>query len=143
MAGLFPAPMKIIQSRGLSLFLYESTNGFRQIFTDGRTLPKDPVPAWQGYSIGHWERDTFVVESNGFNDRTWLDGIGHPHGEKLHITERYSRRDFGHMDLELTIDDPDWYERPWSVKVLFNLTPADELIENVCLENERDAEHMK
>jgi hypothetical protein len=142
MAIMFPAPFKIIQSAGVTAILYETSGAYRQIHTDGRALPSDPNPSWMGYSVGHWERDVFVVETIGFNDKTWLDGIGHPHGEAMRLTERYHRRDFGHIDLELTIDDPEWYERPWKVAVVLEMTPDTELLEDVCLENERDAAHM-
>ena len=142
MVMLFPAPLKIVENPGLTIMLYETNGAYRQIFTDGRALPKDPVPTWLGYSVGRWEKGTFVVESAGFNARTWIDAIGHPHGERLHLTERYRRRDFGHLELQLIIDDPDWYEKPWSVTVVFELTPDNELIEDVCLENERDAPHL-
>lgn len=143
MAIMFPAPFKIIQNPGLTAILYETNNTYRQIFTDGRSLPKDPNPTWIGYSVGRWEKDTFVVESAGFNDKTWLDGIGHPHGERLRLTERYSRRDFGHIDLQITVDDPEWYEKPWTVSITLELAPDDELLEDICLENERDAAHIQ
>ena len=143
LAVTYPTPFKIIQNPGLTTILYEVRGAYRQIFTDGRALPKDPNPTWMGYSIGHWEKDTFVVESNGFNDKTWIDAIGHPHGEKLRLTERYHRRDFGHIELQLTVNDPDWYEKPWSVTLLLEMTPDNELLEDVCLENERDSVHMK
>jgi hypothetical protein len=142
MVTMFPAPLKIVQNEGLTIILYETGGGFRQIFTDGRTLPKDPNPTWDGYSIGRWEKDVFVVESSGFNGKTWIDAIGHPHGERLHLTERFRRRDFGHLELQVTIDDPEWYERPWSVTVVLELNPDTELLEDVCLENERDAVHL-
>jgi hypothetical protein len=142
MATMFPAPFKIIQNRGVTVILYETLGAYRQIFTDRRTLPRDPNPAWMGYSIGHWERDVFVVESSGFNAKTWLDAIGHPHGEGLRVTERFRRRDFGHIDLHVTIDDPEWYEKPWTVPVVLEMTPDTELLEDVCLENERDAKHL-
>jgi hypothetical protein len=142
MATMFPAPFKIIQNRGLTVVLYETQGAYRQIFTDGRSLPKDPTPAWMGYSIGHWEKDVFVVESSGFNAKTWLDAIGHPHGEALRLTERFRRRDFGHIDLQITIDDVEWYEKPWTVSVVLEMTPDTELLEDVCLENERDVRHM-
>lgn len=137
MAITFPLPFKIIQGAGLTAILYETNGAYRQIFTDGRRLPTDPVPAWMGYSIGRWEKDVFVVDSSGFNARSWLDGLGHPHGERLRLTERYRRRDFGHIDLQITIDDPDWYERPWTVPLVLELTPDTELLEYVCLEGER------
>jgi hypothetical protein len=142
MVTLFPAPLKVIQNPGLTVILYETGGGYRQIFTDGRALPEDPQPTWSGYSVGRWEQGVFVVESAGFNAKTWIDAIGHPHGERLRLTERYKRRDFGHLELQLTMDDPEWYEKPWSVTVVLELNPDTELLEDVCLENERDAVHM-
>ena len=102
-------PFKILQTPGVVAVLYEESNTYRQIYTDGRKLPNDPQPAWMGYSIGHWEGDTFVVDSAGFNDQGWLDAMGHPQSEDLRVRERFYRRDFGHMSLELTIDDPKMY----------------------------------
>jgi len=142
MAWMQPAPTKIVQNPGLTIVLYETRGAYRQIFTDGRALPTDPNPSWLGYSVGHWDDDDFVVESTGFNDKTWLDGIGYPHGKRLRLTERLHRRDFGHLDLQVTIDDDEFYERPWTIRVTLELTPDTELLEDVCLENERDAPHM-
>jgi hypothetical protein len=96
---------KIVQTPGLLVILYEHQIIYRQIFTDGRKLPADPFPSWMGYSVGRWEGNTLVVESAGFNDKTWLDLGGHPHSEALRVTERFQRRDFGHMRLEVTFDD--------------------------------------
>jgi hypothetical protein len=90
---------KVVQTPGLIVFLDDDLT-YRQIFLDGRPLPKDPNPAWMGYSVGHWDGDTLVIESAGFNDRTWLDDAGHPHSELLHVTERLRRRDFGHLEIE-------------------------------------------
>jgi hypothetical protein len=132
---------KIVQHPSLTLILYEEFARFRQIFTDGRGFPKEMNPAWFGYSIGKWDRDTFVVESAGFNDRSWLDDAGHPHSEQLHTTERYHRRDFGHLDLDITIDDPKAYTEPWSFTLHFRLLPDTELIEDVC-DNEKDGDHL-
>ena len=134
-------PFKIIQSPGLMVILFEEFVDYRQIFTDGRGLPQDPNPSWFGYSVGTWEQDTLVVRSVGFNDRTWLDLAGHPHSEALHITERFRRRDFGHMDIDVTIEDPKTYSRPWTVKLPFELFPNTELMEYLC-ENEKDAGHI-
>ena len=103
---------------------------------DGRALERDPNPAWMGYSVGHWDGDTLVVESNGYNDRTWLDHDGHPHTEALRMTERYRRRDFGHMDVEVTYPDPKAYARPWTVAVRAELAADTEMIEFVCGERE-------
>lgn len=123
------------------VILFEPFIDYRQIFTDGRSHPKDPVPTWIGYSVGRWDKDTLIVDSTGFNDRTWLDDGGHPHSDALHVTERFHRRDFGHMDLQITVEDPKMYTRPWTATVPYNLMPDTELIEYVC-ENEKDLVHM-
>ena len=128
---------------GLVLFLYESRTIFRQIFTDGRPLPPaDAQPTWQGYSIGRWEGDAFVVTTAGFNDKTWLGLGGHPATEALRVTERFERKSIGRMDLLVTIDDPKAYTRPWTVEMRFRLLPDGELIEHICEENNRDLPHM-
>jgi len=132
---------KIVQTPGLMLILYEDL-AYRQIFLDGRPLPPDPNPNWMGYSVGHWDGDTLVVESAGFNDRTWLDFAGHGHTEALRITERYRRRDFGHMDLQVTLEDPQAYAKPWTVSAGGTLAADTELLEYVCLENEKDQQHL-
>ena len=133
---------RIVQTPGLMVILYESPNSpHRTVFTDGRPLPKDPNPTWLGYSIGRWEGDTLVIDSVGFNDRTWLDSAGHPQTESLRITERLHRRDFGHMDFEMTIDDPKVFTKPFTIKMERLLAPDTEILEDVC-ENERDAPHM-
>jgi hypothetical protein len=134
-------PMKIVQSPNLAVVLYEYETLYRQIFTDGRGLPEDPNPTWMGYSIGHWEGDTLVVATAGFNDRTTLDLGGHPHTEALRVTERFQRRDVGHIDLLVTLDDPKAYTRSWTLPIELDLMPDGELIEYVC-ENERDAPHL-
>ena len=113
----------------------------RTVFTDGRDLPKDPNPTWMGYSVGRWEGDTLVVTTAGFNDRGWLDIEGHPHTEALKITERFHRRDFGHMDLEMTVDDPKTFTRPFSFRMDKTLMPDTDLLESVC-ENDRSVTHM-
>jgi hypothetical protein len=135
-------PFKILQLPGLLAILYETSYVFRQIFTDGRPLPKDPQPTWLGYSVGRWENDTLVVDSNGFNDRNWLDGDkGHPLSDALRVTERFRRIDFGHLEIQVTIDDPKVYTKPWTIKESLNLLPDTELLENIC-ENERDSGHL-
>lgn len=137
-------PFKIVQTPGLVVLLYETTavSTFRQIFTDGRPLPKDPQPTWLGYSAGTWERDTLKVDTIGFNDRGWLDTAkGHPQTEALHVTERFRRPDFGHLEIAYTIDDPKAYAHPWSGTLKVHLTPDDELLEMTC-ENAKDAPHM-
>jgi hypothetical protein len=136
------SPWKIIETPDLTLILYESRTIFRQIFTDGRPLPKDPNPTWQGYSIGRWEGDIFVVETSGFNGKGWLDTNGHPVTDALHVIERYRRIDFGHMDVEITIDDPKAYTAPWTVHENPELVPDTELLEYICEENNRDPQHI-
>jgi len=141
-AGLFAMePFKIVQTPGLTIVMHENAPP-RQIFTDGRPLPRDPNPSWMGYSIGRWEGDTLVVTTSGFNDRTWLDYTGHPHSEALTVTERFSRTDFGEMQLEMTFEDPKTYTRPWTISVPVHFVPDTEMLEFVCNENERDRHHM-
>jgi hypothetical protein len=137
-----PFPFRILQLPGLVVILYEYGTTFRQIFTDGRELPKDPNPTWMGYSVGKWEGDTLVVETIGFNGKTWLDDLGHPTSERLRVIERFRRRDFGHMDVGITIDDSQTYTRPWSMTMDLRLAPDTELLEFVCNENNRDPEHL-
>jgi hypothetical protein len=134
-------PMKVVQTPNLVVVLYEYQTLFRQIFTDGRGLPEDPNPTWMGYSVGHWDGDTLVVATAGYNDRTSLDLAGHPHTEALRLTERYHRRDAGHIDLKVTYEDPKSYTKPWTLQVQFDLVPDGDLIEYVC-ENERDKPHL-
>jgi hypothetical protein len=133
-------PVKIVQDPGLTIILYEQNTHYRQIFTDGRPHPPATNPAWLGYSIGRWEGDWFAVDTRGFNDKSWIDDSGRPHTEALHTVERFRRRDFGHMDLEITIDDPQAYTKPWSFPLEFQFLPDTEIIEDVC-ENEKDAAH--
>jgi hypothetical protein len=140
-AMLPPAPFKIVQTPGLTLILYEDWVDFRQIFTDGRKHPKSMNPTWYGYSVGEWTGETFVVETAGFNEESWLDGLGLPHSGELRVTERFQRLTAGHLQMEGTINDPKMYTRPWSFKVDFNSIPNADLIEYVC-ENEKDAAHQ-
>jgi hypothetical protein len=135
-------PWKIVQTPGLTVILFENFTDFRQIFTDGRTHPAERGPTWFGYSVGRWEGDVFVVESVGFNGKTWLDDGGHPTSEAMRVTERFRRLDFGRMEIDFTFDDPKMYARPWSVTVPFDLLPDTEIIENIC-ENERDQKILK
>ena len=134
-------PLRIVQVPTMTLVLYESSP-MRQIFTDGRALPKDPNPTWMGYSIGRWDGDTFVVETTGYNDKTWLDFTGHPHSDALHVTERFTRTDFGHMRLSITYDDPKTYVKPWTINTTMSFVPDTELLENVCQENEKDRHRL-
>jgi hypothetical protein len=141
--ALLRTPLKIVQTPGLTVFLYESRTTYRQILTDGRPLPKVvDWPAWQGFSIGAWEGDTFVVQSAGFNGRAWLDQAGYPATDAFRLTERLRRRDFGHIELEMIIDDRRMYTRPWSIFSELVYQPDTELLEFICEENERDAKRM-
>ncbi|HEY7336796.1 MAG TPA: hypothetical protein VH639_18015 [Bryobacteraceae bacterium] len=140
--NLLPVPYKIAQTSRAMLFLYEADNVFRQVFTDGRKLPEDPQPSWLGYSVGRWEGDTFVAETVGFNDKGPLDALGHPHSEALKLTERYRRRDFGHLDAEFTVDDAKTYTKPVTIRLRYRLLPDTELIETFCSEGEKDLAHM-
>jgi hypothetical protein len=143
LAGLLSEPIKIVQAPRVTMILYEVDNLHRQVFTDGRALPQEfNLPAFFGYSVGHWERDTFVVETAGFNDRTALDLMGHPHGEGLKMTERFHRADFGHLDVEMTFDDPQMYTRPFTIKVPHYLLPDADIFEMYC-ENEKDRAHLE
>lgn len=139
--GVGNLPLRIIQTPGIIAVLYEYQTIYRQIFTDGRSLPIDANPTWMGYSTGRWDGDTLVVTTVGYNDRTSLDLAGHPHTEALRLTERYRRIDYGHIDLQITYDDAKAYAHPWTQDVKFDLMPDGDLIEYVC-ENERDKRHL-
>jgi hypothetical protein len=141
-SDVVPYPFRIYTLPGVTLILYEAVQSYRQIFTDGRALPKDPNPAWMGYSVGHWDGDTWVVETAGFNDHGWIDNWGLPNTEALRVTERFRRKDFGHMDLEITVDDSKAYTKPWTVNLPFRLLPDTELLEYICNENNKDVEHL-
>ncbi len=134
-------PARILQTPTEVVILYEDLS-YRQIFMDGRELPKDPNPSWMGYSIGHWDGETLVVESTGFNDRSWLDMGGHPHTEALHTTERFRRTAFGHLDLKVTFEDPKAYTKPWTISYGVNYAPDTSMLEYVCAENEKDRGHL-
>ena len=142
LAGLLSEPIKIVQAPRLTMILYEVQNLRRQIYTDGRALPSEiNLPAFMGYSTGRWERDTMVVETAGFNNKTTLDAAGHPHSEGLHVTERFRRRDFGHLDVEMTFNDPAMYTKPFTVKIPHNLMADADIFEDFC-ENEKDRVHL-
>lgn len=137
-----PAPFKIVQTPRLTMVLYEADTIFRQIFSDGRALPPDPQPSWLGYSVGKWMGDAFVVETVGFNDKAPLDAMGHPRSEAMHLMETFRRRDFGHMEVQLTLDDSRIYTKPVTILVKYRLVPDTELLESFCNENERDLAHF-
>jgi len=137
---------KVVPTPRLTVFLYETAVGFmfRQAFTDGRPLPDVIEPTWLGYSIGRWDGDTFVVESNGFRDGGWLDTRkGHPHSSALRLTERFRRLDIGRLEVSMTIDDPRAYAKPWTARTVMTLLPDTELLEAFCDGHEKTMEHRR
>jgi hypothetical protein len=140
--GLLPFSNKFIQTPGVIVILEESDGSLRQIFTDGRKHTPDPQPTWMGYSVGRWEGDSLIVDTVGFNDKGWLDGSGHPRSEAMKVQERYRRRDFGHMDVQVTMDDPKMYTKPFSIRYTMDLVPDSDIGEYVCAENEKDRAHF-
>jgi hypothetical protein len=134
---------RIIQSSPVVAVLHEGGMGrYRQIYMDGRKLPKDPNPIWLGYSVGHWEDDTLVVETRGLNGKQWLDHGGLPASDKLTVTERFRRPNVGRLEIAITISDPTYYTRPWTATTNARLMPDTELFEFVCNENEKSTPHM-
>jgi hypothetical protein len=138
-----PYPSKILPLPQLVVILYEGNiHSYRQIFMDGRGHPADLNPTWYGHSIGKWEGDELVVDTVGFNGMTWLDLAGHPTSDQLHVVERYSRPDYGHLKLHITIEDPVMYKRPWTVTEITPLMEKGDIMEYICTENERDVPHL-
>ncbi len=137
----FPPPRKILQTGAEVVILSERDVTFRQIHTDGRSLPHDPEPSWNGYSVGKWQGDTLVVESIGFRDGTWLDRNGSPMTSAAKVTERFRRVNFGRLEIEVTVDDPKAYTQPWTVKLVQILDPDTELLDYYCQDNEKDVVH--
>jgi hypothetical protein len=135
-------PKKVVQTQGLLLFMNELDTSYRQIFTDGRPLPVDPNPSWNGYSSGKWEGDTLVVQTNGFRDGMWLDATGNPLTDVAKMTERFRRPNFGNMEIEMTVDDPKAYTKPWTVKLTQSIVLDTDLLDFVCVENEKDISHL-
>jgi hypothetical protein len=138
-----PQYIKIVQTPELTVILHEFNASYRQIFTDGRPPPDVSLPTWSGYSTGHWDGDTLVVESSGFRDDLWLDLAGSPLTSAAHVTEKFRRPNFGTLAIEVTVDDPKAYTRPWTVTLHQNIVLDTELIEETCLENERDTQLFK
>jgi len=138
----FPPPRKIIQTPAEIVILSERDVTFRQIFTDGRPLPDDPEPSWNGYSTGKWDGDTLVVQTNGLRDGTWIDRRGSPLTSAAKITERFRRVNFGLLEIEVTVDDPKAYIRPWTVKLNQRIVLDTELLDYYCQDNEKDDAHM-
>jgi len=135
-----PYPFKIVETPGVTIILYEGFTTYRQIYTDGRALPKDPQPAWMGYSVGKWEGDAFVVDTVGVHEETWFDNAGHPHSADLRLTERFRRPDVGHLEIQMTFDDPKTYTKPWTIVEKANLVADTELLEYVCIDS--DYQHL-
>ncbi len=132
---------RIVQIQGL-LVMYSEGQLPRQIFLDGRSHPSDPNPTWRGHSVGRWDGDTLVADTVGFNDRPWLDWSGHPQTEMLHVVERFRRPDLGHLELEMRVEDSGALKAPWTIKRTYILDPKEDILENVCTENEKDAQHL-
>jgi hypothetical protein len=133
---------KIVQASGLVVFLTERNASYRQIFTDGRPLPEDPNPSWNGYSTGHWDGETLVVESIGFGDGQWLDRSGSPLTSAAKMTERFRRPNYGTLEIDLTVNDPKAYTKPWTIHLTQSIVLNTELLDYICLENEKDAAHL-
>jgi hypothetical protein len=142
LATLLSEVTKIVQAPGITLVMHELDNATRQIYTDGRPLPVNPNPSWLGYSAGTWDNDALVVETTGFNDKAGLDIMGHPRSESMRITERYRRRDVGHLDVEITFNDPVVYTQPFTIKITHLLQADTDILEYFCNENEKDQTHL-
>jgi len=135
-----PLLYRIVQTPTLFLTLWEDVAPVRQAFLDGRGHPKDINPTWMGHSIGHWEGDTLVIDTVGMNDKSWLNI--YPHTEQLHLIEHYRRTDFAHLQMDIIIEDPGAFTKPWTIHSVWNLAPGEEIGEYVCSENNRDAQHL-
>jgi hypothetical protein len=133
---LIPFPIQIVQTPGEVIMLFEYDHYIRHIFLDRREHPQNPDLTWMGDSIGHWEGDTLVVDTIGLNDKTWLDQVGHPHSDSLHVIERIRRVNHDTLQDDLTIDDPRAYAKPWTGQQVFKLKPAWRLSEYVCEDNQ-------
>jgi hypothetical protein len=138
-----PHLLKFIHNPGLLVMLNEMNAGYRQVFLDGRPLPQDPVPSWQGYSVGKWDGDALVIESIGFRDDIWIDWNGSVIGESAKVRERIRRPNFGSLEIEVTVDDPKAYTKPWTVTLKQRYAADTELVDEICLENEQSARRMK
>jgi len=141
--NVHPFPRKMVQTPGLLVMLNEMNAGYRQVFTDGRPLPTDPVPSWQGYSTATWQGDTLVISSIGFRDDLWIDWNGSVITEAAKVQERIRRPDYGHLEIEVTVDDPKAYTRPWTVSLRQQIALNTELVDEICLENEKSLQRMK
>jgi hypothetical protein len=140
-----PYPFRFVETPTHLFIINESMHGYRQVFMDGRGHPPadDLVPSWHGHSIGRWEGDTLIVDTVGFNDLTWFDNYGHLHSDKMHVIERFTRRDLGNLDIQITINDPGAYSRPFTLQFNAQLMPGQELMEYMCEENNQDVDHIE
>ena len=140
--GWVSYPWKLVETPNSIAILHETFTFWRQIFTDGRKVDPNATPTWMGYSTGHWDGDTFVIETSGFNGKAWLDQLGRPTTDRLRVTERFTRTHFGHMRIDVTIDDPGAYTASWSASQVVHLRPGWEPLEFICLENNKDVESL-
>jgi len=138
-----PHLLKFVQTPGLLVMLNEMNAGYRQVFTDGRPLPQDPTPSWQGYSSAKWSGDTLVIDTNGLRDDTWIDWIGSVVTEAAKVREEIRRPDYGHLEIQVTVNDPKAYTKPWTVKLKERIVVNAELIDEICIEDEQSLKHMK
>jgi hypothetical protein len=143
LSATLPFPFKIVQTPGLTLILHESDSLVRQVYTDGRKHTPDPQPTWTGYSVGHWEGEALVVETTGFTDAGWLDATGTPHSQDLRTIERFRRKDFGHLEVQVALNDPKTFSKPVLMRYTAHLLADSDIQENVCLENEKDLQHFR
>jgi hypothetical protein len=141
-AYTLPHIQKFVQVPGLLIILDEFNASYRQVFTDGRPLPVDPQPSWNGYSTGKWEGDTLVVKSIGFRDDLWLDNVGNPLTEAAKLTERFRRPNYGSLEIEVTVDDAKAYTKPWTVNLKQSIVLDTEMLDEICLENEKSVQHL-
>jgi hypothetical protein len=142
-AWTLPQYIKVVQTPTLMVILHEFNAAYREVYMDGRPLPKDPNPTWNGYSVGHWEGDTLVIETNGIRDDMWLDIQGSPITESARVTERLKRINFGVMQIEIKVDDPKAYTKPWSVTIEMAYQADTPMIEEICMDNEQDVKLYK
>jgi len=142
-AWVLPHLIKAVHTPKLLILLYEVNAMYRQVFIDGRALPEDPTPAWNGYSTARWDGDTLVIQTTGFREDLWIDMNGSPMSDAAKMTERIRRPNYGTLELEITVDDPKVYTRPWTVKMTQSIEVDTELIDEFCLENEKSYESMK
>ncbi len=138
-----PHLLKFVHTPNLLVVLNEMNAGYRQVFTDGRPLPQDPNPSWQGYSSGKWSGDTLVIDTIGIRDDTWIDWNGSVLTEAAKVREQIRRPDFGHLEVQVTVDDPKAYTKPWTVTLHQRIVVDTDLIDEICLENEQSLKHLK